>query len=661
MRWRIATHDPMPKKAIVIGLDCLQPKLTLKFVEEGILPNIESLMRRGIFTKALPCFPAWTPTNWTTIATGAYPGTHGVFLWGTHVPGEPLERDYRQLAMSSTICTAEYIWEAAARDDLKTVLFYFVGYPRTTHNAIHFDWLLSPGSYFFELAKSACYTTLDINGTPLDLQPASGWKNIAEGEGPEPLEAEIEVTPKSEGRGPVYHLCLVGSNGSYSAIHVSKEKDGSDSVLLRPGEWTDWMIEEFALDQGPVLGSVRFKLVELSEDGRAVRLYRSQVYPLEGFSAPAEFAGELVKRLGPYVNEDVAHAYAKGWVDWETVEEELSQQIEWIGRASRHLMNETGATLYFTHWHLLDSIHHHSLGGIDPAGGRYDPKEAAKAWDETRRAYVLADKLVGELARIADDETVTLVVSDHGNTPNRKRVSLINLFLEKGWMATCENEDGETIIDERRSKLALNSLHIYVNLRGREPNGIVPPEEYDGFREEVLDALRNLRDPEDGEPALQLALRKEDAGVMGMWGEGIGDIVLVYAPGHAWTGGEVLKMGEKRVIFPSGGANHGPQPPWTETEVSSNYATLVMAGPGLQRNRIRGDHEPLVSLVDVAPTIARLTGIQPPANAQGRVLTEFMEEAPPAVSRPPKSDFLVPEIPTSKGPPKFKGDVTDEL
>ena len=120
-------------------------------------------------------------------------------------------------------------------------------------------------------------------------------------------------------------------------------------------------------------------------------------------------------------------------------------------------------------------------------------------------------------------------------------------------------------------------------------------------------------------------------------------------------------MGEKRVVFPSGGANHGPQPPWTETEVSSNYATLIMAGPGLQRNRIRGDHEPVVSLVDVAPTIARLTGIQPPANAQGRVLTEFMEEAPPAVSRPPKSDFLVPEIPTSKGPPKFKGDVTDEL
>jgi hypothetical protein len=376
----------MPRKAIVVGLDCLSPKLTLKFAKEGLIPNIKKLMDAGVFSKALPCFPAWTPTNWTTIATGAYPGTHGVFMWGTHVPGDPIERDERRWAMSSSICTAEYVWESAAKVGRKTLLFYFVGYPQTTDKAVHVDWLLSPGTYFFEICSSACYTNIGV-GEKVELKPSSGWGNPPADT--QPLEGHVQVAPKDQGQGPGYHLLVTGEGGEYDRVILSKEKDLQGSVELRVGQWSDWLYEEFQLEAGTVTGSVRFKLVELSPDAQRLRLYRSQVYPLEEFTVPKELAKTLVDRFGPYINEDVAHAYTKGLVDWQTVEEELDYQIRWIGEASAYLMEETGTTLFFNHWHLLDTLKHHCLGLLDPAGAMYDPSKAEAAWDEMRKGYAL--------------------------------------------------------------------------------------------------------------------------------------------------------------------------------------------------------------------------------------------------------------------------------
>ncbi len=650
----------MSKKAVVIGLDCLSPKLAERFAEEGILPNMKRLMDEGAYVKALPCFPAWTPTNWTTIATGAYPGTHGVFAWGTHRPGEADEVTNRKWAMASSSCSAEYIWETAAREGLNTVLFYFVGYPQTTDRAVHLDWLMSPGDYFFEICSSQCYSSFNERATLIDFVPAQGWQGLPN-DGPEHLEARIAVVPKAGGSGPEYNLLVTGTNEDYEAVVLSREKDMRKGIRLRPGEWTKWLVEDFEIDQGTVHGSVRFKLLELSKDGSKVALYRSQVYPLRGFSVPEDVSGELIELLGPYINEDAGHAYARSWIDWETLEQELAYQIDWIGKASRHLMDRSNASLYFIHWHLLDTLQHHCLGLIDPVGANYDPEKADAAWDEMRKGYALADRLVGELCKMADEETVVVVVSDHGNSPNRKRVSLVNLFLEKGWMVTTRDSEGRLIIDEAKSKVRINSLHIYVNLEGREPEGVVSSGQYEALRTEVVNALLSLRDPIDGEPAIALAVKKEDAGLMGMWGEGVGDVIFVYSPGHAWTGEEVLRLGEQRIIFRSGGANHGPQPPWTETEISSNYATLIMRGPGVREGKRREARDPAAKLADVAPTISHVLGIPAPRHSQGRVLFELLDEGLEVMKRPPNPDIDFPELPSAKGPPKFKGDVTDEV
>jgi predicted AlkP superfamily phosphohydrolase/phosphomutase len=102
------------KRALVIGLDGMDPKYVARFSEEGLLPNMTRLIRRGAFGRLVSVPPAQTPANWTSIATRAWPGTHNIVMWGDHVPGEFPANVHRAEAMSSNLCGAEYLWEAAA-------------------------------------------------------------------------------------------------------------------------------------------------------------------------------------------------------------------------------------------------------------------------------------------------------------------------------------------------------------------------------------------------------------------------------------------------------------------------------------------------------------------------------------------------------------------
>ncbi|CDX03567.1 hypothetical protein SDC9_26552 [bioreactor metagenome] len=69
------------EKVIVLGIDGMDPRITKKLVDEGKLPNIRAFIERGSAREDLVlmgAIPTVTPPCWTTLATGAYPGTHGI-------------------------------------------------------------------------------------------------------------------------------------------------------------------------------------------------------------------------------------------------------------------------------------------------------------------------------------------------------------------------------------------------------------------------------------------------------------------------------------------------------------------------------------------------------------------------------------------------------
>ena len=79
-------------RVMLIGLDGANPDLIRHYVNEGVMPNFKKLMERGVFGEYLSAVPPNTTVNWTTIATVAHPGTHGITDFWPHFPGTPLDQ-----------------------------------------------------------------------------------------------------------------------------------------------------------------------------------------------------------------------------------------------------------------------------------------------------------------------------------------------------------------------------------------------------------------------------------------------------------------------------------------------------------------------------------------------------------------------------------------
>jgi hypothetical protein len=434
---------------------------------------------------------------------------------------------------------------------------------------------------------------------------------------------------------------------------------------VKPTEWSDWVRAEFRPEgRDPAEGSIRFKLLELAPDGGRFRLYRSDAFPADGgFVSDPALGKRLVEELGPYVHSGMSVSlHCRGEIDWRTADEIMADEAAWWSRAAELAADSGGASLLFLHWHILDCVGHALVGKLDPTGGGYDA-EGVEANTETLRDYYrAADRFVGEfLKRFDDGETVFCVISDHGMPANVKAVSLVNAFRERGWLELTPDGTG---VDWKRSKVFFAQNHLWINLAGRDEGGVVPPGEYGTLRAEVIAAMRDIKDPESGEHAFAFVLSREDAPLVGLAGPYVGDVAYCYSGGFRWSGPEVLRLGEARVVFPCAGGNHGPMVPTYETETTSVLAAMALAGPGVSSRGVVPKEEPLrLWTTDVAPTACHLLGIDPPAQSEGRVMHELLEDIEsgfPERALRTVERRIVPRPRTRPAPVRLQGDVTDE-
>ena len=101
------------KKAIIIGTDGTSMELWKRMVEWGRAPNMARLLERGAHRPMIGTHPTLTPCGWTSLFSGAWQGTHGLFWWGTHQEGQPMNVARWTMAASAT--DTERIWSVAER------------------------------------------------------------------------------------------------------------------------------------------------------------------------------------------------------------------------------------------------------------------------------------------------------------------------------------------------------------------------------------------------------------------------------------------------------------------------------------------------------------------------------------------------------------------
>lgn len=389
-------------------------------------------------------------------------------------------------------------------------------------------------------------------------------------------------------------------------------EDGKNLCTVERGNWSDWIMLNFG-PRGE--GSVRFYLFSCKENSEfGFTLLLSSIYPTRGFTYPEELAPELVENVGPFLASPASLPGKEGDLLFL---DDYEYQGLWLARAAKYLLETRGWNLYYQHYHIIDSASHKWLNQADPEGGGYDPTKADYYVSMIRKAYQIADKIVGEFMELMDDQTVLIAISDHGNIPNKWVVDYARVLESAGLLAYDKN--GIIWEKTRAFMIPQRISDIYINLKGKFPKGTVDPADYEKVQEEIIDALLDLRNP-DGKRVVAYALKKKDAQIINFYGPEVGDVVFVF---NSFHGRSRLPKGVK-VKRATGGANHGPQIATTHTGFSSNLPAVLIAGPSIRSGYARDDEtKGLWKLTDIVPTIAHMLGFSPPKDSRGGVMYDI--------------------------------------
>ncbi|MDQ7800552.1 MAG: alkaline phosphatase family protein [Armatimonadota bacterium] len=641
-----------PDKLLVLGLDAALPDLLRRFSEEGAIPHLRSLMDRGVFSRAITTFPPLTAAAWSAIVTGAATGSTGVPSLMVHFPGEPLDRWHT--SFDRRVQLAETLWEAGLRAGRVPALINWpVTWPLGLERGVQVAAALNPPFRFFymplfDIASSSFFATrrYPCNQVPgrmvvVQPRPASDWAGLEDSRLP-PLEFTIEVPP-TYARGPRYRVAVVArSESGYDEVVVSPVPDVRAAVArLRPGELSPWVYGTFETGGQVRRGRFRFQLVALSPDGQDVRLYVTAVNTAEPYTVPPELTTEVEKAAGPYMEVDDPWAFMDGWIPLEAFLAQLTAHNEWWQRATSYILRTQPWDLAFSWVGTIDHIQHVLYGGIEPRARTYDPDTADRWWAAIRRVYQEVDAGVGEILKCVDpDRTVILAVSDHGFTHLDFFPFIKYALAEAGLIHfTLDPETGQMQVDWSRTKcypLEPGHAHIFINLKGRDPDGCVDPADYERVQDQIIDALMRLKDPVTGETVVAVAVRKQDARILGIHpGPGfdrIGDVLYAWKPGYManpyvyraavkyFDGTERITV--NRELFEASRLLHNfTGAHLTLPTVPEMHAAVILAGPGIRH--VWPDQP--IDLVDLAPTLAPLLGIPTPRHAEGRVRPELLE------------------------------------
>lgn len=631
----------IPKKVAVIGLDCALPQMVEKHIKEGKLPTFKKLIDDGTFAEnCLAPFPTVTPPNWACIATGAWDGTHGVTDFHVHRQGTSPINENAVQAFSSERVKAEYIWDAADRAGKKCIVLNYPGsWPSKMKNGIMVGGAgMSPNEFRDGLPKLQarilmCADQLVTNGIYPGgirgkLEEAEGWKNLP-AVGDEPLQMKFNLLFPAAKEKPAdatwYLLIYKSASDSYDRITLSPTKDFKDAFCtLAPNEWSRKITTTIKMPDGSEREVIfRCKLIELTEDAEDFRLLIGALGETTGWSHPPEIARTLVSEEGTFAPQGGIFGLSVGWFDLDTYVEINEQYAQWMADAAYNLLSNHEWDLFFMHFHPTDWIYHVIMGMMDPNLNK-DKASMEKAWAAHLRIYESADRMIAQILKACDRDTLVVLVSDHGATADGAPFNPYDVLVPAGLVTLqAQNETGpksktqavsERVVgkgavahllmpDLKKSKaLPQRELYIYVNLKGRDPEGIVEPEDYEKVQQEIIDALLTYVDPQTGKRPIAMALSRRDARILGLYGDGIGDVVYALNP---WFGGQ-----------------HGPILPTAEWGIGSLKTLLTLTGPGIKKGYRM---QRTAWLTDLVPTICYLMDLPTPAQAEGAILYQVLK------------------------------------
>jgi predicted AlkP superfamily phosphohydrolase/phosphomutase len=523
--WRAMARSRF-KRVVVLGLDGLDHALTERLLAEGKLPHMEALRKQGCFKPLATTLPSISPVAWSSFQTGTNPGKHSIYDFLTP------DRDTYAPKLSSVevrpprrvLRIGKYavpLGKARVRLLRKSRPFWnYLGDRGIFSSIIRVPITYPPEKLRGVLLSAMCAP--DLRGTQgmfsyyttrpqRDGERTGGEVHRVRRDG-DTVRAELVgpespfLTDRTVLKAP-FTVTIKGDDRAVLRINGAKYD-------LRKNEYTDWARVGFRAAPGVTIhGVCKFLLLEA---GAELGLYVTPINidpesPVIPISSPPVYSAYLTKQQGPFATLGLAE---DTWAVNEHVlgDRHFLQQCLDADREREAMffdsLEKVPAGLCVAVFDGSDRIQHMFWRDIDPT----HPARAAHPVPEGRNViedlYRSMDDLVGRtMAKCRRDDTLLMVISDHGFNGFRRGLDLNRWLEENGYLALHDGRRGEEYlagVDWSRTRaFALGLSGIFINLKDRYAHGIVSSEEADALREEIAARLTALADPQTGESAIK--------------------------------------------------------------------------------------------------------------------------------------------------------------
>ncbi|HRX83632.1 MAG TPA: alkaline phosphatase family protein [Phycisphaerae bacterium] len=585
------------KQMIVLGFDGLDPKLCKELLDAGRLPNFAKLAAKGGFMPLQTSTPPQSPVAWSSIITGTNPGEHGIFDFihrdpKTYFPdfstsrnepaGWPLRFGRWEIPLASgkviNLRHGDPFWSFLTRHGVNASVYRIpANYPpQQPEGPGEFRTLTDMGTpdLLGEVGKCFFYTSGPFEGERnfgggevhrLQIRPIGGDAARSTFFGPPDPFLNVSVVGQAKAHKPLeVDFTLIRDRETRTAM---VEWQGH-RVVLSEGAWSDWQNIDFKM--GPVVGGATASGV--------FRMYLRQVLPtIEMYvtpiqidprnpalpvSVPADFSEKVADAIGPYFTQGLPED-TQGLRYNVLTRDEFLEQAELIYQERLKLLNYAldhyDKGFMFFYFGSTDQIGHMFWSAMADEHPALTDAEAEKYKNVMRDLYARVDQVVGKVMDRYPDATL-LCISDHGFANFARGFNLNTWLVQNGYaVLNPKVSDHSTFacLDFTKTRaygMGINGL--YINLAGRERDGIVKPEDKQALMDELCAKLAKVVDPETGQHPVQVVYQAEKVysgaqiahgpdmqvgyslGYRGSWSTALGGVSddLIEANTEAWCG-----------------------------------------------------------------------------------------------------------------------------
>lgn len=621
-----------PRKLVVIAVDGLEPDVAERLIRAGRLPNLSALAgeRRVVRVTSTPGADA--ASAWASFATGINPGGHGIFDLVAPDPADGSPRVSNLVPRPSERWLGAWWSEGPAYAPARQGSSFWT---RLGEAGVRSRLLFVPGTFPPEPVPNGEM----IAGSPLpDLHGGlGGYTWLA-------TDVAAETTGVTRFGGRIVRLTFQRNVAQVEipGIRAPIVRDLPLTIVWNPearsanitiadtfvhldeGQRSRWLELSLAINAFTRIdGLVQLHLIRAGND---VELYVSPVQwhphrPPSPIAEPQEAAAALFDRLGIY--RTLARP-GESWalLDGRANEADLLESVEetFTDRAAA-IMNTVGSgnwDLVVAGIETLDLTQHVLWRLVDPGHAMYDAVLSGQHGRSVEDTYIKVDELAGQVRAALPGEAALVVVSVYGTYTARHVVDLNRWLLNEGLLAWSGTPSpvslavltdatlGRDNIDWSSTRArAMGSGHVYVNLRGRDPHGIVSPgEEYEALLAQLTSGLEALTDPISGGRVVSRVRRGSEL-YAGPFADRAPDLVVSFSPGYAvsWdtrmggAAGSVIARNYER---------------WSAEHASVDESAV----PGAWLSSLPLS-ESSISVLDIAPTVEQYFGLAPAAGSEG--------------------------------------------